>query len=43
VEERGPAARDAAQALVGLRRGLFPGAAGPSVSQFHPAALIAAE
>lgn len=41
--ERGPAARDAAQALVGLRRGLFPGAAGPSIPAAPAAALLAAE
>jgi hypothetical protein len=41
--EHGPAAVDAAQALVGLRRGLFPDAAGPSVPDLQPAALMAAE
>ncbi|MBS7811144.1 FUSC family protein [Roseococcus pinisoli] len=41
--EPGIAARDAAQALVGLRRGLFPGAAGPSADFLQPAVLMAAE
>lgn len=39
----GKAARDAAQALVGLRRGVFPAAAGPIPFHNQPAALMAAE
>lgn len=43
AEAPSPVARDAAQALVGLRRGLFPKAAGPSAPDVPPAAAMAAE